>query len=90
MNKTELVERLAARCGLSRNDASKVLDGLLETITESLRQGEDVTLTGFGTFHVKQRAARMGRNPRTGESVAIAASRSPGFKVGKSLKDALN
>jgi DNA-binding protein HU-beta len=90
MNKTELIERLAATCGLSRNETAAVLDGLLETITEALRRGEDVTLTGFGTFTVKQRAARMGRNPRTGESVAIAASRSPGFKAGKSLKDALN
>jgi DNA-binding protein HU-beta len=90
MNKTDLIERLAARCGLSRNEAATVLDAFLETITETLRQGEDVTLTGFGTFHVKQRAARTGRNPRTGESVAIAASRVPGFKAGKSLKDALN
>lgn len=90
MNKTDLIERLAARCGLSRNETATVLDALLETITETLRQGEDVTLTGFGTFHVKQRAARTGRNPRTGESVAIAASRVPAFKAGKSLKDALN
>ncbi len=90
MNKTELIERLAARSGRSRNETAAALDDLLETITEVLRQGEDVTLTGFGTFHVKQRAARMGRNPRTGESVAIAASKSPGFKAGKSLKDALN
>lgn len=90
MNKTELIERLAARCGMSRHEAQAALDGLLETITETLRQGEDVTLTGFGTFLVKQRAARTGRNPRTGESVAIPASRSPAFKAGKSLKDALN
>lgn len=90
MNKTELIERLAERCGVSRSEAQRVLDGLIEIVTDCLRHGEDVTLTGFGTFHVKQRAARTGRNPRTGETVSIPASRTPGFKVGKTFKDALS
>ena len=90
MNKGELVEAVAASAGLSRADATKAVDATLDAITSTLANGGSVSLVGFGTFSVKARAARMGRNPRTGEAIQIAASNVPGFKAGKGLKDAVN
>jgi len=90
MNKGELIEAVAASAGLSRSDATKAVDAVIDSITRTLRKGGTVSLVGFGTFQVKSRAARMGRNPRTGEAIQIAASKVPGFKAGKGLKDAVN
>ena len=90
MNKGELVEAVAASAGLSRADATKAVDATLDAITSTLANGGSVSLVGFGTFSVKARAARMGRNPRTGEAIQIKASNVPGFKAGKGLKDAVN
>ncbi len=89
MNKTEMIVALAERTGLQKRDAEKALTGLLDLLTENLVKGEKVQLVGFGTFEVKERAARTARNPRTGESLEVAASRAPVFKAGKSLKDAV-
>ena len=90
MNKGELVDAVASSSGLSRADAAKAVDATLDAITGTLSNGGSVSLVGFGTFSVKARAARMGRNPRTGEAIQIAASNVPGFKAGKGLKDAVN
>ena len=90
MNKGELVDAVAAAAGLSRADATKAVDGTLDAIQSTLANGGSVSLVGFGTFSVKARAARMGRNPRTGEAIHIKASNVPGFKAGKALKDAVN
>ena len=90
MNKGELIEAVAGAAGLSRADATKAVDGVLESVTSTLKDGGAVSLVGFGTFSVKARAARMGRNPRTGEPIQIKASNVPGFKAGKALKDAVN
>ena len=90
MNKGELVDAVAGSAGLSRSDATKAVDGVLDAISNTLKNGGSVSLVGFGTFSVKARAARMGRNPRTGEAIHIAASNVPGFKAGKGLKDAVN
>ena len=90
MNKGELIESVAASAGLSRADATKAVDGVLDSVTKTLAGGGSVSLVGFGTFSVKARAARMGRNPRTGEAIQIKASNVPGFKAGKALKDAVN
>ena len=90
MNKGELIEAVAGRAGLSRADATKAVDGLLDAIQGTLAAGGSVSLVGFGTFSVKARAARSGRNPRTGETIQIPASNVPGFKAGKGLKDAVN
>ncbi|MEM7504649.1 MAG: HU family DNA-binding protein [Pseudomonadota bacterium] len=90
MNKGELIDAVAASAGLSRSDATKAVDGVLDNITRALSGGDSVSLVGFGTFSVKSRAARMGRNPRTGEAIQIKASKVPGFKAGKALKDAVN
>ncbi len=90
MNKGELIEAVAGSSGLSRADTAKAVDSLLSTISSTLAGGGDVSLVGFGTFRVKARAARMGRNPRTGEAIQIKASNVPGFKAGKGLKDAVN
>ncbi len=90
MNKGELVEAVSDAAGLSRSEASKAVDGVLESITKALSRGGSVSIVGFGTFSVKSRAARMGRNPRTGEPIQIKASNVPGFKAGKALKDAVN
>ena len=89
MNKSELVEAIASN-GLSKSDAAKALDATISAITGSLKDGQSVTIVGFGTFMVRESKARMGRNPRTGESIQISASRRPSFKAGKALKDALN
>jgi len=90
MNKGELIDAVAGSAGLTRADATKAVDGVLEAITSTLRGGGGVSLVGFGTFSVKARAARMGRNPRTGEPIQIKASNVPGFKAGKALKEAVN
>ena len=90
MNKGELIEAVAGRAGLSRADATKAVDGLLDAVQDTLAAGGSVSLVGFGTFSVKARAARSGRNPRTGETIQIPASNVPGFKAGKGLKDAVN
>ena len=90
MNKGELIDAVAASAGLSRSDATKAVDAVLDNVTRALSSGNSVSLVGFGTFTVKERAARMGRNPRTGEPIQIKASKVPGFKAGKALKDAVN
>ena len=90
MNKNELIEAVAERTGLAKSDAARAVEAVLGTLTEALKRGDTVALSGFGTFLSKERAARTGRNPRTGESIAIPASRVPSFKAGKGLKDALN
>lgn len=90
MNKSELIAAIAESADVSKTAATAALDAFTAAITGALKQGENVTLVGFGTFEVKQRAAREGRNPQTGEPVQIAAAKVPGFKPGKGLKDALN
>ncbi|MGD2139416.1 MAG: HU family DNA-binding protein [Burkholderiales bacterium] len=90
MNKTELIESIAQAADISKAAAERALDGTVAAITSSLKQGDMVTLVGFGTFHVGERAARSGRNPRTGETIEIKASRVPKFRAGKALKDAVN
>jgi len=90
MNKAELVDAVAGAANLSKADAGRAVDAVVESVTKALKRGEQVSVVGFGTFSVKHRAARSGRNPRTGETIAIAASNVPGFKAGKGLKDAVN
>ena len=90
MNKGELIEAVADSAGLSRAEAGKAVDAVFDSITGALASSESVSLLGFGTFSVKARAARTGRNPRTGEPIEIAASNVPGFKAGKALKKAVN
>lgn len=90
MNKTDLIEQVARTADLSQASAARAIDAIFGAISNSLRNGETVMLTGFGSFSVAQRAARNGRNPRTGQPITIAASRNPKFKAGKGLKDALN
>lgn len=86
MNKTELVASVAAKSGLSKKDAEKALAAVLESVTDALVAGEKVQLVGFGTFETKDRAERTAKNPRTGETVTVAATRVPGFKAGQALK----
>ena len=90
MNKTELVEAIEKKTGLTKKDADAAVKATLESIEEALRAGEKVQLIGFGTFEVKERAAREGRNPQTGEKMKIDACKAPKFKAGKALKDAVN
>ena len=90
MNKTELVEQIAKSADITKASATRALDAVLEAVTTSLRNHDSVTLVGFGTFSVGERAARVGRNPRTKEAIKIAAAKVPKFKAGKALKDALN
>lgn len=90
MNKQQLIEAAADESNLSKDDMGKALNALLSTIESALVSGEKVSLTGFGNFEVRERAARTGRNPQTGEEMQISASRAPAFKPGKSLKDAVN
>ncbi len=89
MNKTELIDAIAAAADLPKASAGRALDAVLDTITHELKNKEQVTLVGFGTFSVKERSARSGRNPQTGATIQIAASTVPGFKAGKALKDAV-
>ena len=90
MNKNDLIDAVAERTGLAKSDSARAVEAVLGTITDALKGGDAVALSGFGSFVAKVRAARTGRNPRTGEPVAIPASRAPAFKAGKALKDALN
>ena len=90
MNKSELIDAIAADAGLSKADAGKALDATLSGVTGALKAGDSVSLVGLGTFQVKDRAARSGRNPQTGATIQIAAAKVPGFKAGKALKDAVN
>jgi DNA-binding protein HU-beta len=90
VNKSELIDAIAAAADLSKADAGRALDATIEAITGALKKGDSVSLVGFGTFAVKQRAAREGRNPQTGQTIKIAAATVPGFKAGKALKDAVN
>jgi DNA-binding protein HU-beta len=90
VNKSELIEAIAQAADISKAAAERALDGTVAAITTSLKKGDMVTLVGFGTFHVGDRAARSGRNPRTGETIEIKASRVPKFRAGKALKDAVN
>ncbi len=90
MNKSELVDHVAESADISKAAATRAVESALEAITQSLRNGEPVGLVGFGTFLVRERAARAGRNPKTGEAIQIAAAKVPAFKAGKALKDALN
>ena len=89
MNKTELVAAVAAKTGLTKKDAERVVSTTIETITETLIKGEKVQISGFGNFEVKAREARVGRNPRTKETIEIPATRQPVFKASKSLKDSV-
>ena len=90
MNKSDLIDAIADSAGLSKADAGRALDGFVNAITGALKKGQSVSLVGFGTFSVRDRAARTGRNPRTGENINIAASKHPAIKAGKDLKDAVN
>ena len=90
MNKAELIAAIAEKTELSRKDAEKALKAFTEVVEEELKKGEKIQLVGFGTFEVSERAAREGRNPQTGETMQISASKSPKFKAGKALKDAIN
>lgn len=89
MNKTELIAAAAERSGMTKKDTEKVLNAVLDTVTAALVAGDKVQVSGFGIFEVKEREARMGRNPHTGEVMEIAASRVPAFKASKTMKDAL-
>lgn len=89
MNKTELVNAIAAKTGLSKKDSDAALAATVEAITEALKAGDKVALIGFGTFEVRERAARTGKNPATGATIEIAACKAPAFKAGKALKDAV-
>ncbi len=89
MTKVELIRQIANKAAMSQKDAEKALKAFTEAITEALKEGDKVTLVGFGTFEVSERAGRTGRNPQTGEPVEIAASKSPKFKASKALKDAI-
>ncbi len=90
MNKSELIEKIADEAEVSRAAAGRALDATIRAITEALKAGDPVTLVGFGSFLVSAREARKGRNPATGEEIMIAASRTPKFKAGKALRDAVN
>jgi DNA-binding protein HU-beta len=90
VNKTDLIDAIASAADLSKADAGRALDAVVDSITDSLKKGDPVSLVGFGTFQVKHRAAREGRNPQTGATIQIKASNVPSFKAGKALKDAVN
>lgn len=90
MKKSDLVNTVAEKSDLTKAQATTAVDAMFDAIIEALAQGEDVTIAGFGTFEVRVRAARTGRNPRTGEEIQIPASKNPAFKAGKALKDAVN
>ncbi|MED5251923.1 MAG: HU family DNA-binding protein [Pseudomonadota bacterium] len=90
MNKSELIEAIAVSAYIPKAAASRALDAMVESVTDSLKKGESVSLVGFGTFAIKERAARTGRNPQTGQPIEISAAKVPSFKAGKALKDAVN
>ena len=87
MNKADLIDMVASETGSTKVDAAKALDAVVDAVTGALAKGDSVSLVGFGTFSVRHRAARMGRNPQTGAAMQISASKVPGFKAGKALKD---
>ncbi|MCC9623684.1 HU family DNA-binding protein [Thalassospira sp. MA62] len=89
MNKTELIQAVTEKADVSKKEATKIVEATFESITEALQNGEKIQLIGFGTFEVRERAARKGRNPRTKEDIEIPASKVPAFKAGKALKDAV-
>lgn len=89
MNKAELISAVAEKSGLTKKDATAVLTAITETVEETLKKGDSVQIMGFGTFEVRKRAARKGRNPQTGEEIKIKASKTPAFKPGKQLKDSV-
>lgn len=89
MTKQDLIERVASQVGLTKADAGRALEAILGAVESTLARGEKVTVTGFGTFEVRQRAARMGRNPQTGAPIHIPATKTPAFRAGKGLKDAV-
>jgi len=89
MNKAELIAAVSAKAGLSKKDADSAINATVDAIAEALKKGDKVQLVGFGTFEVRARAERMGKNPQTGEAIKIAASKVPAFKAGKALKDLL-
>ena len=90
MNKTQLVDKIAENADISKASAGRALDAFLDAVSDSLKAGDSVALVGFGTFSVRERAARTGRNPQTGAEIQIAAAKVPGFKAGKALKDSVN
>ena len=90
MNKTEFIDAVAAKGDMAKTEAASAVEAVLETITDALKADDQVTLVGFGTFLVRNREARTGRNPRTGEPLEIKASKMPSFKAGKGLKDSVN
>ncbi|MFC4077418.1 HU family DNA-binding protein [Salinithrix halophila] len=90
MNKTELIDRVSEATGKTKKETTQLVEAVISTISESLQKGEKVSLIGFGNFEVRERAARTGRNPQTGESIQIQASKVPAFKPGKQLKEAVN
>ncbi|MEH6455124.1 MAG: HU family DNA-binding protein [Cocleimonas sp.] len=90
MNKSELIDTAAEKAGLTKADTERAFKAIVETITGALKKGDQVTMIGFGTFLVRERKARQGRNPRTGETIQIKAANNPAFKAGKALKDAVN
>ncbi|MBS9402476.1 HU family DNA-binding protein [Halomonas sp. TRM85114] len=90
MNKSELIEAIAASADIPKAAATRALDAMVDSVTDSLKKGDSVSLVGFGTFTVKERAARTGRNPQTGQPIEISAAKVPSFKAGKALKDSVN
>ena len=90
MNKTELIGAIADNAELSKADAGRALEALIKVVKKALKSGDTVAIVGFGTFSVRKRAARQGRNPQTGDTIKIKASKNPAFKAGKALKDAVN
>jgi len=90
MNKSELIAAMSAKTGETKKDTEATINAFVESVTESLKKGEKVQLVGFGSFEVRKRAARKGRNPQTGEEIKIAAAKAPVFKAGKALKDVVN
>ncbi len=90
MNKSELIDAIAESADISKAAAGRAVDAVVDSVTDALKKGDQVTLIGFGTFSVKERAARTGRNPQTGAEIQIAAAKIPSFKAGKALKDAVN
>jgi len=89
VNKAELIDAVASKADVSKAAAGRAVDAVVESVTKALRKGDQVTLVGFGTFSVRKRAARQGRNPQTGETIRIKASKTPAFKAGKAFKDAV-
>lgn len=90
MNKSELIDAIAVSAGFTKADGARALEALITTIEKALKKGDSISIIGFGTFAVRKRAARAGRNPRTGAAIKIKASKIPAFKAGKALKDAIN